>query len=444
MGRGRRKTRRKPTLRGLQKYIRKVDLRDRPHLKAVLEPAESHLTPLHFTTTLLVHKYATANTGGILTARLVGGDNAQDKTLSPTDDAGVQIDSNNNTVAKSILHENIGGAGAVSVLECWRPLIYEPHTYLNSLCNSDVGAQGSRRGRELPTVVLSGSFRIRMVEGINSASHWANALRMVEHTAIGDELNGETNYGHDGFAAAQYVRVLGIVVTDMGKGYGLGQDTGTTTLQDSSNPNFRYDDAAGVGSGAADTMDSHLLAPSLGDLFDNVGRDPENNYQHATDYDHDYTNEDMITWKYKSNDKYTTPEHGETTSTSNKQWVDPLRGSRRRRKFHVFLDKKIQFKARGSLSTRVNQEGGQQYDMKWGLKLKNVRCQQDVVNPTVTSTIQRSREQLSKRVFFYFLPSISNCRNGVTRTTGLPSTGHHAFTVARGPEKCFWTEKDSE
>lgn len=302
---------------------------------------------------------------GELVLPIVGTSN-QAKTLVNTNDEGLPLkplpdDENNNTVAQSELEDNLDEP--ITLLECWRPLIYEPNVFLNSMCNSNTRAMGTRGNRQVTSLLLSGSFRIRMIEGINSPPHWANHIQMVDHGGM--EENGEIQYGRDGFASPQFVRCVCIVVHDMGKGYGKGQTTPDDSIQVPINPNYRVDDAAGVGGGAADTMNSHLLAPALGDIFDDVGLDPENNYNHVLNANIDYNNEDMIRWKYKKNSAATaTPELGQATNLQTVEFADPLRGSIRRRKFHVAIDKTIQFQARGSQSVRVNQEGGRQHDFK--------------------------------------------------------------------------------
>ncbi len=398
------------------------------------------MVPLDFTDTILLHKHSAANTGGVLTVPISGAFN-QDKTLINTTDDGTALEvTNKNSVAQSVLVTNLV-QGAVTILECWRPLIYEPISMLQSMCNNTTTNQGSRHNRQVQSLIVAGSFRIRMIEGVNIASHWAHQIKMVEQEGPDDD--GEINYGKDGFASPQFVRAICIVVTDMGQGYGQGKGSRTISLQDASNPNFREDDAAGVGAGAADTLNSHLLAPSLGDIFDDVGRDPEGNYSHVIQTFNDYNNEDMIRWKYKQNKAtHATPEFGGTLVTSDAAFVDPLRGSFRRRKFHVVHDKKIQFQARGSQSGKFNQEGGRQHEFRWSIKLKNLRMQQDATNTFANQS--RVREQMSKRVFWYFIPSISNMTNGTSHVDSDITRGHHGFTVLRGPEKAFWTEKDDQ
>ncbi len=437
MGYGIKRRTRRPTLRGLQKYIRKVDLRDRPPIKAVLDAAESILVPLNFIDTILLHKHSGLNTDGILATPIVV-DNAQTKTLvNETHDGEALPVINENGVVNSILQNN---PQAISILECWRPLLYEPKAYLKAMTDDFINTQGARKNRQVATCIVSGSFRIRLIEGINNPDWWAGGIKMIEHSG---DPRGEVNYGKDGFASMQYVRCILVKVTDMGSGYGLTLPSKGTTLQDSSNPNFRYDDAAGVGQGAADTLNSHLLAPSLGDIFDNVGKDPDNEYA-VTDVDpqEDFVNEDMIHWKYKKNmPANATPKHGENPSEASTAFTDPLRGSFRNRKFHVVIDKKIAFLPRGSQSERVNQDGARQHDFRWSVKIKNLRCQADNQYGN-NDSVNRTREQLSIRLIWYFIPSISNFRNGVPGAGQVIGSGHHALTVSRGPEKCFWTEKD--
>ena len=407
-----------------------------------MDPAESILVPLDFKDTLQYHKYSSINTDGQLIDALIL-PFAQAKTHINTNDNGdaLAVTNNNNRAQVSVLESN-HQLNPVTLLECWRPLIYEPLAYLKAMCTGSLGRQGNRFNRQVPTLLVSGMFRVRMIEGFNDAKHWANQIQIADQEQpMGQEKDGEINYGHDGFASKQYVRAICIVVTDMGQGYGQGIESNNNSIQDLSNPNFRNDDAAGVGRGAADTLNSHLLAPSLGDIFDNVGRDPENNYDQTIHTSLDYNNEDMISWTYKKNGaNKSTPEHGQTDDNVLSTFFDPLRGSFRARKFHVVHDKKMQFQARGSQSSKFNQEGGRQIDFRWSVRLRNLRCQQNEGDNTYVNQ-NRSREQLSKRIFWYFIPSISPLTDGTVHAGSVETRGHHGFTVSRGPEKCFWTEK---
>lgn len=73
--------------------------------------------------------------------------------------------------------------------------------------------------------------------------------------------------------------------------------------------------------------------------------------------------------------------------------------------------------------------------------LKGLRCQQDAL-ALYGDNNNRVREQISQRVFWYFLTSLSPMTNGSHHVGSDTSTGHHGFTVLAGPEKAFWTEKE--
>jgi len=386
---------------------------------------------------VLLHKHAGDAVDGILVTPVSGRFN-QDKTFSNTDDDGIILTDNGNTIKESNLATNM--ENAVSILECWRPLIYEPIAMLEALCGNTTTNQGARSNRQVASCLVSGSFRIRMIEGINDPLTWSNHVKMVEHSGMPD---GEDNYGRDGFSANQFVRAICIRVHDMGGGYGLGRTNRNDSIQAAPNTNFRNDDAAGVGAGLSFTGNSNLLAPALGDIFDNVGRDPDCDYTHVTDGTKDYNNEDMIKWTYKKKRAVgATPEWEQTVDSANAGFVDPLRGSFRKRKFHVVYDKKIMFVPGGSQDANVDNKGHKQYDFRWSVKLKNIICQQDATNTFDNQS--RVAEQMSVRLFWYFIPSISAFRNGNSSNTADSGSGHHGFTVARGPEKCFWTEKDDQ
>lgn len=410
---------------------------------------------LTFLDTVLLHRAAVGGHRGT--------GYAQTKTLPNTNDHGAVL-VNTHTVgglnlAATTLNQEI--SNGMTYLECWRPLIYEPRAMLQAMCDGQISKAGTRDNRIVSSLICTGAFKIRMREGINHPDLWTETSQIIPTNVVDPTIiNGVVQYGGDGFSHVQYVRAICILVRDMGQGYGLTQGSTTTTLQVATNPNFRNDEASGVGDGSISTCNNHLLAPSLGDIFDGVDRDPDGDYIATTSivntFDEDYNNENMIHWKYKTNNARTsTPEFAQVNGPTDDAFMDPLRGSMRKRNFHVLHDKKFAFKAGGSQSARVDGPGAKEVKFNWSIKLKNIRFQQPTYEANST-TANRSREQMSQRVFWYFIPSISSfvdCKNRANRfssasppvigTTQRRSLGHHNFSVERYPEKVFWTEKES-
>lgn len=333
------------------------------------------------------------------------------------------------------------GVDSISFLECWRPLIYEPEIYAKALSNGFLNLPGVRHSRELPSVILTGSFRIRMIEGVNDATKWA---RTIEPSAI--TMN--ERYGNDGFSSVQYVRAICIECTDMGMGFGTAPNSVTSVLQNGDTRNWRQDDSSGTGtSGMEDSCMKHLLAPDLGDIFDGVEIDPDNLYSTEPTERH-YFNEDMIHWKYSTTKaNVATPEAGLDEFAGVASTVDPLRGARRQRKFRVLIDKKISFRPYGDSTASQNQAGGREHEFNWKVKIKNMRCQMEG-NGYIS--VHRVNQACNKRIFWYFLSSCSNMVNQQLSNSGegagqkaYNTHGHHVFTVTRGAEKGYWIEKNS-
>ncbi len=453
MARGRKRTRsrKKPTVRSNRAYIRKVDLRDRPPLKALLE-ATGRPIPLDFVDTLLLHKTTVAGIGTPWDEAAY----AAPKTLSNTDDEGATLGATVNS-RRDTQGQTHGGAThnndvAYGYLECYRPLLYENKAYLAAMCQTKAYLPGGRKARVLPSCVVSGKFTITLHEGVNQPTLWTDHVRLVNHGSTfgsgGDaQPNGTTNYGQMSFTTPQFVRVLLVKVTDMGKGLGKGKETAVLGFQNGNNPNFRNDEAAGVGTGKASTCDMHLLAPSIGEIFDDVEIDPHGNYLGEGVPANYHTNPDLIGYKFtKNSPAQGTPYIGEPDLGSQDgdpvvEWFDPLRGSSRRRKFHVMKDKIIAFSAGGTQNTRVNQPGAKIHEMKYSYMIKNQRFQMDFnENPLSTTNTIRSRENMKDRYIWYFMPSCSPYLNGLS-IIGDPGSGHHAFSVDRENEKVHWTEK---
>ncbi len=403
-------------------------------------------------------------------------------------------------------------------LECHRPLIYEPETWKKAMCSDNFGQQGQRKARRIPSLVLSGSFRIRLSEGTNNVDGWVGGTRIDmpdPMEGMGEEENQNVKtFDKDGFGSVQFVRVLGIIVHDMGDGYGNfgGIDQGTTVQNDlplSNNYNMYNPASSSLFHHFTENINNrHLLAPSISDIFEGYHQDPAGDMtaNHGPtvgeDSDRWYRHEEIIQLKYKKNTASGTP-NALSISLPGDVDVgtflhDPLRGDKRSRSFHVFHDKIIAFTPRGTSTATVNQEGSRQHDMKWSVKMTGNRFCQDVRKEHVVAlhahehgytgdgsaaefaetgpisvgsdlTIQtqeatRTVEGANKRIFWYFLPSISTHVNGRYRgATGIgtdseaaqtivsahdsninKSNLHHWFTVTRGPEKCFFVEKDDE
>lgn len=433
---------------------------------------------LDFTDTLLLHK-SSSQTGGSPYRGQKHGNVwfAAEKTLPNQDDFGNTVTAadnppvgrvvgvqNNNPTTVGLANAGVGG-NTDTFLECWRPVIYESHAQTKTMHGSKIDIQGARISRQVPSLIVAGEFKIRMHEGINNPNLWVGTSKrftdMVLPLVDSKEVNGAVQYGDDGFASVQYVRAFCIKVFDMGKGLGRPATSTQGTIQDVSNPNFRNDQAAGVAQGMTNTCNMNLLAPSLGDIFDAVKRDPDNDYATGTvgdGDDEDFRNEDMIHWKYKTKSLLkSTPKAGQPNDTvvDNPQFFDPLRGSAMKRKFHILYDKKFAFKAGGSQSLRVNDQGAKEVNFKWSYKIRNWQSQQDFDSVHVdVNHSGRVRENANVRIFWYFIASTSCWMNGLNRvaasaTPTVPgpvtsrSLGHHSFTVHKYPEKVFWTEKCS-
>lgn len=377
------------------------------------------------------------------------------------------------TDGTSLLAGNINKGGGV-YLEVARPLIYEP-IVLQRLCGEDrspVWTQGQgREARVCKNVRLSGSFRITMIAGTNSPAYWQDNKTNVVYATPNSSGVIETSYGDLTYAEPQYVRVLGLVVNDMGDGFGPQLDA----LQNSDNSNFTNQSRE---DGTNDTW-LHYLAPAPSDIFDLYSRDPNMAMgETATDIWPDapsnvftedrinvlnsninghkmsklYDNK-LLTYKYKRNQSgaMVVPETALGITDSR----DPLRRERRDRNFHVFYDKKIMFHPSGQTTESFNGTPGQQEaDIKWNLKLPMIRCNRPTNSPSAPDYVEtRKVNGTNKRVFFYFMPSIARTIAGqpikewvvappsqTIFLEGNMGSGHHSFLVKRGPEKCSWRE----
>ena len=424
----RRSRRKRPTLRGLQKYIRKVDVRDRPPIKAVLQPARTTVE-LNFGETLLLHKWK-AEEAPVAPLVLA---HAQYKYTTNTDENRVNTDVGNlNVNAVTMLGSQQTGR-VITLLECFRPLLYEPTAYIDAMCEDEIQMQGTRQNRQIRDLIIAGEFTIRLIEGENDPAKWYGGLQL-------DAMGNHKTYGKDGFGSEQFVRAMLLKVTDMGQGYGAGKEQQVDTIQLSGNPNYRNDDSTGQQIGTASNADAHLLAPALGEIFQGVQIDQFNDYKGPESLAM-YRNENLLEWKYTSNKDGATPYSGTYTR---QELFDPLRGAKQRRKFHVLIDKKIRFIPRGTTSDSMNQQGARQHTFKWSTKLRGLRCQmhhETAYQPAAVPPLyNRTREQLSTRLIWYFMPSISPALNG--KIDEDETSAHHAFSVSRGEEKCFWTEKE--
>lgn len=401
-------------------------------------------------------------------------------------------------------------------LECHRPLIYEPVSWKQAMCSDHFGAQGNRKARQIPSTIISGSFRIRMSEGTNRVHGWVGGkeLEFPDNETGMMAHYDQTVYDKDGFASTQFVRIMGIIVNDMGDGYGnfSGKNTSDVVQEDQPLSNHY---AMGEGDGVT-FQDSvlrldqrWLLAPSMAQIFDGYWQDPAGDMTATPDDigaggDKWWRHEEITKLKYIKNTPTGTPNALTNSGTQGNNLQgeslhDPLRGDKRERNFHVFYDRTVAFLPRGTTSSSVNQDGARQHDMKWSVKIKGSRFPQDIrkiqeiefanavhnheynptgtIDPSETTGVNnipegittypivldeatRTVEGANKRIFWYFMPSISTHVNGKFRgasqsgddQAAVDSIGetirasnlHHYFQVTRGPEKCFFIEKDDE
>lgn len=403
-----------------------VDKRDAPPVKAVLMPAARHVH-LTFDQTIMLHKSG-SNTAYPLSVlghhpKFTRNANSKGVVELTTGFHNSQETSNSGSMV-------IDGVN-IAVLECWRPLIYEPVILYKSVHNAFVALPGSRQGRKLPWMHLKGGFTIRMIEGTNKPEEWAN------HINSSGETGGDRS-GKDGFGATQYVRVICLLVKDMGDGYGIGTSN-NATLQQTNMVNFRNDEASGIGdAGQVDICRKHLLVPNLGDIFDKVHIDPDNDYNLSAT-EQSYMNEDMVSWKFKTHNR-NTPKAGQTVASTSEKIFDPYRGHKKSRKFTVLHDEKVAFKAYGSQSDKFNNGlGAREHEVKWDFTLRNTLFQMPDV---LTTVVHRSSANMSQRLIWYFIPSISNRSNGnLSGSVEYDTKGHHGFHVTSHEEKIWWTEK---
>ena len=505
MARRRTKSRRRKTGGSLRRRvsantrrIRKVDLRDRPPLKAVLEPARQNLL-LDFTDTVWYQKTFLDE---------IAGDLYHYTRIRP---------STNKDQANML--ETYGGRNDVGLdatrLECHRPLIYEPRVWKQAMLTDDFGIQGNRKARRVPSTIVSGSFRIRMTEGKNNVEGWVGGTQLrygSDGMGMPDEGLENDTYTKDGFGSTQYVRVIGMIVNDMGDGYSNFQGKPITDNVQANQPQSNYY-TKNFGDGtifedAQEHLDKrHLLAPAMADIFEGYWQDPAGDMIHdkndlTAEGDKWYRHEELMTLKYKKNTPSGTPNALSlvTEDTAQDFTHDPLRGDKRSRNFHIFHDKVIAFVPRGTTESTYNQTGARQHDMKWSIRITNQRFMQDiretedvmfanadhtheynptgVIDPSETTGVfntgsggittyshtldkaVRTVEGCNKRIMWYFMPSLSTHVNGYYRGSQVAGTGqpslddigefihpsalHHHFEVTTGPEKCFFVEKDDE
>lgn len=375
-------------------------------------------------------------------------------------------------------------------LECCRPLIYEPaviRSWVGDDRDQQWTAEEGRNVREVK-VNFSGGFKIDMHLGRNTPDGWYGSTSR-EHDTDGD--GGHSNadyYGENRYNEPQYVRILGIVVYDMGSGYGPVNNA--AQMDTVALGNFTKQEAAsnqGIGK-------YHYLAPTTGDIFQNYARDPYGlmgDTTHNSAYDviagsaggaipdtyvvysatakqvaaanwlNDTSaaaanngipllqtyDDDIMRYTYRQNDRATGTPAVPLISDLAK---DPLQGTPRPRSFDVFMDKKVQFMPTGSQSATFNPgtATAMSHEMKWNWSGK-IRCTQDDTNGDGYQA--RKCIGMNKRILFYFMPSITVNINGMTANQivghNVPGnvqynwgTGHHFFTVKRTAEKASWKE----
>lgn len=340
-----------------------------------------------------------------------------------------------NVSVNTVLDTNAFAFASADELECGRPLIVE-HPVLKRIIGDDVDLENetapnsatTRLARELMNVRIGGKFRIRMVEGINTPSLW---------------VGGENNtYTEDGYGSVQYVRAITIVVYDMNKGLGPMWDE-ATAIQSNLRPN-RAEPLVADANGSLVARE-HLLAPAISDILAGMDFDVSGAMvETATPV---YNDENVINLKYATAadnpagvDEEGGLRSGHGAIGEDIFFPDPLVRRRKARRFKVLKDVRLAFTPRGTTTASFNQDGARQADWEYTHSIGNIRTAYDNVAPPLADLVTaRNSEQVNKRVFTYFMPSMARNWYGVQAPT--VGSGHHYFQVYSYDEWASGTPK---
>lgn len=472
-----RKKSRAPSNKALSSRLTAIYKALRPPLRSYIDNPEV-LEPIDFTATVtwLRHPGTISATSNYAAQAHLLAPILEDDPDNPTV-PWLHVGSNLNTLTKT--YERLNTAQTVEMentsLEVVRPLLYIPRLF-EQMCGEtrDVTWQDTqgRNARICKNVRMRGSFRITMISGHNDPVLWQNARSITDRAGT-----TEWKFGDVKFSDTQYVRVIGLVVNDMGDGYGP-QEEATQDDEQTDMLQMRK------GSATNNKM-YHLLAPSPTDIFHLYARDPQGQYCETTAptttwpadqagiipvdsahvdarsariLDTTLTNghgfgklydNKLLHYSYK---RHTGPNSVPETSIKARD-RDPLEGHRRDRNYTVFMDKKIGFEPSGSqTATFQGAPGAMEAEFKWSHTEKMIRCCQTDISNSGSHTQTRKADGVNKRIFFYFFPSIARHAGGATPemmlhlpTSGAlqrwqEGTGHHMFTVKRGPERITWHE----
>ncbi len=349
-------------------------------------------------------------------------------------------------------------------LECYRPMIYEPVLNLQQLTTWENISSGSTRvgGRvSMQLFDVKGSFKCRI------QLHPGNpeAAQQLPDGSSGWVTNGINKQGSL-YTDVQFVRVVGIEVFDMGAGtpstVTIAQSSTVPAFTDEGSPNGLGDDGFGV----VNTPRYWLTAPTMTDIFEGYAHNAEATTLSTWQaYDTNYgellpmrtngfasgagdlseavvhqcmKNERLISYKYRK---------GQAEVAGPAEAQSFLVGTQRR-KFKIFHDKIIAFSPPAiSNSGTIRKGGARIWEGRLAFKTGRVQSPKNG---------QSTIEGATSRVFYYFMPTVSNTVNGmqayplVTATSGtengwgytgdvtagiFPGSGHHHFTVSVTDER---------
>lgn len=321
----------------------------------------------------------------------------------------------------TVFNENRTG----TVLECYRPMMIEPPGLLAMIRRTgvhDEGVSSREHGTSLRNVKGGFTLRISLNHGVDDPDLWEDAVctsvKKMNHTD------------------PQFVRIIGLMVYDMGGGMRTGTRPQVVTEKAVEGQPVEIVglDWSNEGTGTGQPPKYRWYAPSEAEIFEDFNESAITQDNAYPRMDHPtavavaavtgrqyYSAKGVMGYKYLPKS---------TKETIRPRWREEKKVGEetgRTRKFHIFTDKKIIFqpalKVAGSNRTiaRDTWQGQLNYSVPFiGL-------------PDSTTHVNNA----TVRVFFYIFPSISNTFDGVQRTAGQVSTGHHFFTCAMKDEVCF-------